>query len=106
MPETAPVTALSGTPASPAIGKDRNAMNAPVAQEIDTPCVKLCVVDPESGICIGCGRTRCEIAGWIAMAPSERRGVMAGLDERLATLTRQKRRKGGARGRRGSLGAL
>ena len=105
MPETAAVTALSGTPGAPGIGKDRKAMNAPVAHEIDTPCVKLCVVDPESGICIGCGRTRREIAGWIAMAPAERRGVMAGLDERLETLTRQKRRKGGARGRRNATGA-
>ena len=30
-------------------------MNQP---EIETPCVKLCVVDPETGFCIGCGRTR------------------------------------------------
>ena len=81
-------------------------MNAPVSQDIDTPCVKLCVVDPESGFCIGCGRTRQEIAGWIGMAPADRRSVMAGLEERLETLTRQKRRKGGARGRRGSGGAL
>ena len=75
-------------------------MNAPASKEIDTPCVKLCVVDPDSGFCIGCGRTRPEIAGWLAMTPTGRREVMAGLEERLATLTRRKRRKGGARGRR------
>jgi predicted Fe-S protein YdhL (DUF1289 family) len=62
--------------------------------------VKLCVVDPDSGFCIGCGRSRSEIAGWIAMGPGERRAVMAGLDARLDSLTRNKRRKGGARGRR------
>jgi len=73
-------------------------MNAP---DIETPCVKLCVVDPDSGFCIGCGRSRSEIAGWIAMSPAERRDVMAGLDDRLDSLTRNKRRKGGARGRRG-----
>lgn len=81
-------------------------MNAPVSQQIDTPCVKLCVVDPDSGFCIGCGRTRSEIAGWLAMSVVERREVMAGLDERLETLTRHKRRKGGARGRRESGGAV
>jgi uncharacterized protein len=81
-------------------------MNVIASQEIDTPCVKLCVVDPESGFCIGCGRTRGEIAGWLAMSPAERREVMSGLGERVATLTRHKRRKGGARTRRGSLGAL
>lgn len=75
-------------------------MNAPVGQTIDTPCVKLCVVDPESGFCIGCGRSRPEIAGWLAMTPAGRRDVMAGLGERLETMTRRKRRKGGARGRR------
>jgi uncharacterized protein len=77
-------------------------MNAPDSSDIETPCVKLCVVDPDSGICIGCGRTRSEIAGWIAMSPAERRAVMAELDDRMASLTRSRRRKGGARGRRAS----
>lgn len=81
-------------------------MNAPVSQDIDTPCVKLCVVDPESGFCIGCGRSRTEIAGWLAMPPAERREVMAGLDGRIESLTRLKRRKGGARGRRNAAGAV
>ena len=75
-------------------------MNAPEAPDIETPCVKLCVVDPDSGFCIGFGRSRSEIAGWIAMSPAERHEVMAGLDDRLASLTRSKRRKGGARARR------
>jgi uncharacterized protein len=70
--------------------------------DIETPCVKLCVVDPDSGFCIGCGRTPSEIGGWIAMSPDARRAVMAELDERLDSLTRNKRRKGGARGRRNS----
>ena len=77
-------------------------MNAPASVDIETPCVKLCVVDPDSGFCIGCGRSRSEIAGWIAMSPAERRAVMAELDDRMASLTRNKRRKGGARGRRDS----
>jgi uncharacterized protein len=75
-------------------------MNAPASQDIETPCVKLCVIDPDSGFCIGCGRTGSEIAGWISMTPQERREVMAGLEARMASLTRHKRRKGGARGRR------
>ena len=82
------------------------AMNAPVSQNIDTPCVNVCVVDPDSGFCIGCGRTRSEIAGWIAMPAAERREVMAGLSSRVEAMTRQKRRKGGARGRRNGTRAL
>ena len=27
-----------------------------------TPCIKICVVDPLSGLCIGCGRTVAEIS--------------------------------------------
>jgi uncharacterized protein len=66
---------------------------------IETPCIKICVIEPETGFCIGCGRTRGEIAGWICMEPIERRHVMEALPERLATLTQRKTRRGGRRGR-------
>lgn len=69
--------------------------------EIESPCVKICVVDPDSGYCIGCGRTRDEIACWIGMDEHQRTEVMEVLGERLANLTRRKQRKGGARARRG-----
>lgn len=67
--------------------------------DIETPCVKICVVEPETGFCIGCGRTRGEIAAWLAMGASERRSVMNGLPERVATLTQRKSRRGGRAGR-------
>ncbi len=79
-------------------------MNAPLCLDIETPCVKVCVVDPETGYCVGCGRTRGEIASWLAIDSDERRTIMVGLQERVRTLTLTKRRKGGARARRG--GAL
>ena len=79
-------------------------MNAPLRLDIETPCVKICVVDPETGFCVGCGRTRDEIASWLTIDADERRTIMAGLEERVRTLTLSKRRKGGARARRG--GAL
>jgi predicted Fe-S protein YdhL (DUF1289 family) len=69
--------------------------------DIETPCVKVCVLDPESGYCIGCGRTRHEIAGWLDMTDQLRRDIMAGLPQRVDSLTRAKRRRGGARARRG-----
>ena len=75
-------------------------MNQP---EIETPCVKLCVVDPETGFCIGCGRTRGEIGAWLALSPSERHAIVLGLSERMASLTERKRRRGGRRGRLGML---
>ncbi len=68
-------------------------------QSIETPCVKICVIEPETGYCIGCGRTRMEISDWIAMTPLARHGIILALPERVATLTMRKTRRGGRRGR-------
>jgi uncharacterized protein len=76
-------------------------MNANSFPEIETPCVKVCVVDPETALCIGCGRTRDEIGLWLSISADARRAVMAQLPERMANLTLSKRRKGGRRGRLG-----
>ena len=73
-----------------------NAMNQTI---IETPCIKICVVDPETGFCIGCGRTRGEIGGWLGMSAEQRREVMATLPERVSSLTRRKSRRGGRAGR-------
>ena len=75
------------------------AMNAFDLPDIETPCIKVCVVDPESGFCIGCGRTRMEIGSWLGLSPEERKSIMAGLNERVETLTLRKRRRGGRQGR-------
>jgi predicted Fe-S protein YdhL (DUF1289 family) len=39
-------------------------------------------MDAGSGLCIGCGRTLDEIAGWAAMSAEERRAIMAVLPAR------------------------
>ncbi len=78
---------------------DNATMNAMTLPTIETPCIKICVVDPETGFCIGCGRTGDEIGGWLAMSAPERSSVMAGLPERVATLTTRKTRRGGRAGR-------
>ena len=74
-------------------------MNQRVPPVIQSPCIKLCVLEPDSGYCIGCGRSGDEIAGWVSYSAQEREAVMAQLDDRLANLTRKKRRKGGRRNR-------
>lgn len=58
--------------------------------EIESPCVKICVIHPEARICIGCARTREEIAGWSAMTSDERRAIMLTLRGRTASLTRRR----------------
>jgi predicted Fe-S protein YdhL (DUF1289 family) len=53
---------------------------------IDTPCIKICALDPASGLCRGCGRSGDEIAGWISFSAEDRRRIMAQAEERLKTL--------------------
>nr|WP_325252090.1 DUF1289 domain-containing protein [Amylibacter sp.] len=59
--------------------------------EIDSPCVKLCVVHPEARICIGCHRTIDEISQWSKMSDEDRARVKDELPAR-APLLRGKRR--------------
>jgi len=49
---------------------------------IETPCIKVCVMDAESGLCAGCGRTLDEIARWSVMSEVERRAILAQLPQR------------------------
>jgi predicted Fe-S protein YdhL (DUF1289 family) len=51
---------------------------------IETPCVKICTLDARAGLCLGCGRTVDEIAGWGTMNADERRRIMTELPARLA----------------------
>lgn len=53
---------------------------------IETPCLRICVIDEATGFCIGCGRTIVEIASWTSYSSEERKRVMAGLSDRLSTL--------------------
>ncbi|MCE6953216.1 DUF1289 domain-containing protein [Cereibacter sphaeroides] len=66
--------------------------------EIESPCVKLCMIHPEEGICVGCHRTIDEIAVWSRLTPEARREVMAQLPSRAPRLAR---RRGGHSGRLG-----
>ena len=64
--------------------------------EIESPCIKICMIHPETGLCTGCHRTRAEIAGWTRMSPEERREVMSDLPARAAA---KRPRRGGRAGR-------
>lgn len=55
-------------------------------QPIKTPCIKVCVVDGQSGHCLGCGRTLNEIARWARFTDAERDEVMAALPPRIDAL--------------------
>ncbi|CTQ50649.1 DUF1289 domain-containing protein [Jannaschia donghaensis] len=64
--------------------------------EIESPCVKLCVVHPQTRRCAGCHRTIDEIAVWSRLSPEDRRSVMDQLPARAAESAV---RRGGRAGR-------
>ncbi len=50
--------------------------------EPDSPCKKICMIHPDTGLCVGCLRTRDEIASWPSLSPADRRALMAELLDR------------------------
>jgi uncharacterized protein len=56
--------------------------------DIESPCNKVCAVDPTRELCVGCGRTLAEIGSWIAFSADERTRIMTELPGRLAALAR------------------
>jgi predicted Fe-S protein YdhL (DUF1289 family) len=50
---------------------------------IETPCIAVCMIDPRTKLCFGCGRTLPEIARWHRMESAERLAVMAELTARM-----------------------
>lgn len=60
--------------------------------EIQSPCVKLCVIHPEERLCVGCLRSIDEISGWSRLTHEDRACIMADLPSRAPRL--QKRRGG------------
>jgi len=53
---------------------------------VESPCTKICTLDPISRLCLGCGRTLSEIERWGALSATERAQVMTQLPGRLARL--------------------
>ena len=51
-----------------------------------SPCVKVCVMDPQRDVCMGCARTLDEIARWGLMSEEQRSAVMAELPARRERL--------------------
>jgi len=52
------------------------------APPIESPCIRVCMVDGKSGLCLGCFRTLPEIARWTGYSDDERAEIMRGLAAR------------------------
>jgi predicted Fe-S protein YdhL (DUF1289 family) len=57
---------------------------------IKTPCIKVCVVDGESGLCLGCYRQLSEVAGWASLTDAEREAILAELPSRRSRIRPEK----------------
>lgn len=47
-----------------------------------SPCNGVCILDEDTGLCVGCLRTSDEIAGWEEFSDAEREEVMERISER------------------------
>jgi predicted Fe-S protein YdhL (DUF1289 family) len=53
-----------------------------------SPCIRICAIEPATGLCVGCGRSLDEIARWSRMSDEERRRIMNELAERRSAAGR------------------
>ena len=53
---------------------------------IKSPCNLICQLQLTSGLCLGCGRSREEIASWTRYTDAQREEIMRQLDKRMETL--------------------
>lgn len=68
---------------------DKNPADRPPAP-IKTPCIKVCVVDGESGLCLGCYRQLNEVAGWARLTDAEREAILSELPSRKGRIRPEK----------------
>jgi len=54
------------------------------ADEVASPCINVCRMNPDMGLCEGCLRTLDEIAAWSGLSPDQKRDVLARLPARRA----------------------
>ena len=52
-----------------------------------SPCISICQIDPVTGHCLGCYRSRQEIARWPAMSTNEQANLLQALKQRRAEKT-------------------
>ena len=58
-----------------------------ITQPIKTPCIQVCMVDGETGWCLGCGRSLREIAEWTKYTDQKRSDLIKESQSRLNVLS-------------------
>lgn len=52
----------------------------------ESPCVHVCILDIETGWCLGCGRTATEIGDWVHLSEDQRAALNRELPNRLVQM--------------------
>lgn len=65
-------------------------MSTSPARPVLTPCIKVCAVDGESGLCLGCFRSLQEITAWARYTDDERAIILDQLSARRQLISPEK----------------
>jgi predicted Fe-S protein YdhL (DUF1289 family) len=56
-------------------------------QDAESPCVSICMIDPDHDFCVGCWRTLREISDWHRYTPEQKRALLPLLEDRRTACT-------------------
>ncbi len=58
--------------------------------EVQSPCIKVCVIHPEARLCTGCLRSIEEITVWSKLSNEDRKSIMDDLPTRQGQLSKRR----------------
>jgi predicted Fe-S protein YdhL (DUF1289 family) len=53
-----------------------------MTEPVKSPCIQVCIMDRETGFCLGCHRTMEELVAWREMSDADRSALVAELPSR------------------------
>jgi len=59
-----------------------------MSESVPSPCINVCRINPDTGLCAGCLRSLEEIAGWGGYTAEEKRAVIRALEARRMEVPR------------------
>ena len=72
------------TPDNPA--QDNDQYDSVALMRVSSPCISLCRMDDETGLCEGCARTLDEICDWADADDAEKQAILRAIDLRRGSL--------------------
>lgn len=64
-----------------------------MTEKLASPCISICQINPASGLCQGCWRSRDEIASWPFLDREQQQAMLWQLHDRRAKATGQMPRR-------------